>query len=158
MQRHSLGRESRGDVTCPAPRASSLPETRGQPPLWLHQKQDARDGFVWGKGHNDPELLDDRVSLEIQGECLPGNLHLGTVASVGESNIRGVHKLEQVQWRPLELEWELEDTIELCLCKGKAEGNRLVQAGGDGSGKLAVCSHLMGAQSKSFSGKHSGRM
>lgn len=43
-------------------------------------------------------------------------------------------------------------------CKRKAEGNWLVQAGGDESGRLAVCSHFMGTQSKSFSGIHSGRM
>lgn len=95
MQRHSLGRESGGGVTCLALRAMTLPATKGQPPVWLHQKEDTRNGLVWGKGHDDPELLDDRVSLEIQGgECPPGNLHLGAVASVGESNIRGVHKLE----------------------------------------------------------------
>lgn len=75
----------------PALRATTLPATREQPPVWLHQKQDTRDGSMWGRGHNDPELLDDRMSLEIQGgECPSGNLHLETVASVEESNIRGV--------------------------------------------------------------------
>lgn len=54
--------------------------------------------------------------------------------------------------------WELEGIIELCLCKGKAEGNGFVQAGGEGSGELPVCSSFMDTQSKSFSGMHCERM
>lgn len=37
---------------CPALRAMTLLETRGQPSVWVHQEKITRDGAVWGQGHN----------------------------------------------------------------------------------------------------------
>lgn len=48
------GERLKGVSVCLELRAITLPATRGQPPVWLHQEKVTGDGAVWGQRHDSP--------------------------------------------------------------------------------------------------------